>query len=225
MAASRFGPQRAQPCEICGALEAATAADKGCGVYVVPTVSGTVEWARICRDYASLAIVAPRTPDSLTPQELMARLAGPWATGPTRVVVFSDQLVSDIDAPVLVEAGSRLQFLSSLEIIVAARLGSPASIWNGAGWALVPHDDSNGVLGALLRYLSACESLGDRWLMRDAQGERAPERRIAVAQRRVRLFESVAMHAIADAASNAEQRDLLERVYALRRRLTAGRAE
>jgi hypothetical protein len=60
--------------------------------------------------------------------------------------------------------------------------------------------------------------------MRDAQGERAPERRIAVAQRRVRLFESVAMHAIAAAAST-EQRDLLERVYALRRRLTAGRAE
>ncbi|GAB3727789.1 hypothetical protein GCM10028862_04690 [Luteimonas pelagia] len=128
-----------------------------------------------------------------TPADFLASLAS--VDQPQSVVVFSDQILSPADTPVLVRSEGSAAFHSTFEFLLVARHGYRLIVWNGEGESQCPEGDTlSNVLGVLHRHLVACEQLGDDWLMRRRQLERTQEWRIRAGARVIRSFESAVCH-------------------------------
>jgi len=112
-----------------------------------------------------------------------------------QLVIFTDQLVDAVAAPVLLERGGRQISVSGHEHFMNVRLNYPVHIWVDEGWVEFsgPADLAD-LYGALLDHLDACERLGSGWLARDLQYERFPDGRRLVRRHRIQALRSSLMH-------------------------------
>lgn len=113
------------------------------------------------------------------------------------VIIFTDQLVDPVTAPILARRKGELWFYSSLEAVLAIKYRYPLRIWQGKG--LLHVDDANeaaAILGTLASYYDSCDDLANDWLMRQHQVSRQYRRRVTDAQMRLQLYESVALNSM-----------------------------
>jgi hypothetical protein len=137
----------------------------------------------------------------------------------TRCVVFTDQLVTASDAPLLIKHGDTKAYYPTLELIAHQMYGFTIHAWTGETrrTSLPPHSCHTEVLHILQAYFEACRSLGSRWLVRDIQHHKSTEHRIAEARRRARGFQSALMFAHRASALPSDCRDLIRTLTAIER--------
>lgn len=139
---------------------------------------------------------------------------------PSRVVFFSDQCVSCLDAPIHVIRKGYATSLSTVEVLAARNFGYTLRVWDGKACVEVRDTTTERVLGVLLDYLHACAALGEAWLARDAQGQRCPSARRRAAMTRTRMAQSLLMQGIApDGSIPVRVRAGLRRLAMLHQRL------
>lgn len=137
------------------------------------------------------------------------------------VITFTDQLVSTLHAPLLIEHLGRAQYISGMEAVAHVGYGLRLITWVGTGFEVIPdHSDAADVLRALLRYYAACDSLGSQWLMREQQTIRFTDDRSSHARRQLRLFQSALMHTHPKSALPEEYRSMVKKMDAIRKGLT-----
>ena len=209
------------PCAICTAMESELARADIRRVVVIPTTQMTLDAIpRWVESTASLAVVAPSVAGGLTPEQLLAQLKSPDAVQPQAVIVFSDQLVSPVHAPLLVEHQGTTQYLPALEIVAHLNYGLELRVWVGDGFAKpLPECAPADVLRLLIRYQASCQALGDRWLMQESQATRSPANRVNQARRRLRLLHSLVMHGFQDSPLPADYRSIVNRIGKMQKHL------
>jgi hypothetical protein len=144
---------------------------------------------------------------------------------PGGLVVFSDQILSCADTPVLVREDGDAAFHSVFEFLLVARHGYDLLAWTGDDRGLAPDGRSlPGVVGMLQRYFLACGRLGDAWRMRDRQVERTVDWRRRTAERAIRSFESAVCLEYCTEPHHPEASRLLGRARALARSIREVRA-
>lgn len=209
------------PCPVCAAVDDMLMGANAHGLFVVPSTRTTVAsipaWQR---SLVGVAVVAPSIASTLAPMELLARLKSDVPQRPRVAIVFSDQLVSPLHAPLLIEHAGRTEYLSGLEAVAHVGYGFRVAAWIGNGFEMAPAAcDTAEVLRLLLRHYAVCDTLGNHWLMRDAQAARVPAERARQARRLLRLFHSAVMHAFRDAPLPAEYRPIVKRIDDMQKRL------
>jgi len=111
------------------------------------------------------------------------------------VIIFTDQLVSSIDAPLLVSSSGRLWFLSGLEIVLNNTYGFTLHIWSKQGFTeITPGENGKSILQSIDQHLDECHHLGNTWLAGHMQKNRLPGTRLNEAKIRLRTFCSSAMY-------------------------------
>lgn len=183
-------------------------------LYVVPTTQVMLESIASWRKtVARLWVVAPSTAGGLTSMQLLEELQSADHQDTCVVIVFSDQLTSAVDAPLLVEQAGTLLYLSGLEVVAHRNYQFEVKAWTGNTLESVSATATAAdILWLLYRHLKACQTLGSQWLMRDCQAERYPGERIAQARLRLLTLHSVVMHAFAESALPPIYRAVVERI-------------
>ncbi|RNF81712.1 hypothetical protein EER27_16470 [Lysobacter psychrotolerans] len=190
-------------------------------VYVIPTTQMTLDAIpKWMESTARLAVVAPSVAGGLTPEKLLEQLKSPDTVQTPIAVVFSDQLVSPVHAPLLVEHLGTTQYLPALEVVAHLNYGLDLRVWVGDGFDMPPPECAPAdVLRLLLRYQAGCQALGDRWLMRESQETRSPANRVNQARRRLRLLHSLVMHEFQDSPLPADYRSIVSRIGRMHKHL------
>lgn len=157
---------------------------------VVPSTAATRESVKVWVDARpGLIVIAPLWGWSMDP--FLALLAE--NEPPARVVAFSDQLVSAMDAPLRVHYRGAEAYLPSIELLATTRFGYTLRAWIGGALAAPADASPRGVLRLLMAYRDACDGLGSRWLARPLQTQGTADHRRADARRRIRLLQSALM--------------------------------
>jgi hypothetical protein len=155
---------------------------------VLPTTDASLAAAEAARQRHGAAVVG-----SLSGMSRPVDVIGICATAeaPGSLVVFSDQILSSADTPVLVRSGERASFHSAFEFLLVARHDYELFAWAGAPQGLRPEGRSlDDVLRTLQCHFRACARLDGAWRMRDRQADRALDWRRRTAERAIRSFES-----------------------------------
>jgi len=206
------------PAAVCAALDGELDSARERVLFAVPSTEATLQCIpRWLAARPGTAVVAPAVAGQLTPAQWLARQRA--APGQDRfLIVFSDQLLSAADAPMLVEQGGRLSYLPGLEVVAQGGHGFAVAAWVGNGFEAAPRDGGPvAILGLLARHLAACAELGAPWLMREAQQQRCADAHVAEARRRLRVFHSAIMHARGDAPLGPEARAIVRRIVDLQK--------
>lgn len=141
--------------------------------------------------------IVGRNEHALAPAELLTRIEDKAPAPDARVLVFSDQLVSAVDAPLLVRRDGVARYVSSLEYILNAQYGYALLAINGDRLSRLPAGaPAVDVLGLLVDHLEANERLGSNWLVRELQTQRLPQDRRLQQRRRIRALRSSILHMI-----------------------------
>jgi hypothetical protein len=136
------------------------------------------------------------------------------------VVVFSDQLTSAIDAPILVERNGRQHYLSAFEVVANNRYRYSVHAWMGERFESCRSSvGPSSILRLIDDYLVACEGLGEEWLLRDGQVQRGRTGRSNHARARLRAFHSAMMCAYPMSEVSEEVHAILRRVVEVQRSL------
>lgn len=156
------------------------------------TFAGIPRWVQ---EWPDLLVVAPSRPESIAPQHLLDMVRSPGAL-PARIIVFSDQLVSALHANVPVHCAGGVEYVSGLEAVLHVRYAYRIGTWTQYGFVVQnPPGTMEISIRMLVQYFSDCKSLGDSWLMRDAQKFRSIRERISQARRELRFLESAVLYA------------------------------
>jgi hypothetical protein len=161
-------------------------------VLLVPSVRAVLDWIR-SDEMGEGTIVVGRAGFSgmQSPAALLATLLHNPDARPTRVAIFTDQLVSARDATVQVHRDSSNRFLSALEFILNNEYQYPLYAVNGGALAyLADSAPLPIVLNFTLAHLDAADTFGNDWLAREQQKERTPESRRAQRRKYVRAMQS-----------------------------------
>ncbi|HET6395713.1 MAG TPA: hypothetical protein VFF91_02620 [Pseudoxanthomonas sp.] len=161
---------------------------------VLPTTDPVFTRAMEMRGSGQLdAIVGSVGPHSISPASLLERLDA--GSGIRRVAIFSDQLVSALDAPILVAGRSGERYLSSIELALQGAYGFDIHIQGRDGLAPRPAEaDPVTLLRRLYAHLDDCMELGSQWLAGELQEQRLPESRARERRVRMRMLQSAVMH-------------------------------
>jgi hypothetical protein len=155
---------------------------------VLPTTDASLAAADAARQRHGATVVGSLAATS-RPVDVLGMCATSEAPG--SIVVFSDQILSSADTPVLVRSGDDASFHSVFEFLLVARHGYDLFAWAGDSHALRPEGSTlDDVLRTLHRHFGACGELQGTWRMRDRQAERALDWRRRTAERAIRSFES-----------------------------------
>ncbi|MDV3512688.1 hypothetical protein R1L06_18340 [Stenotrophomonas sp. C4297] len=115
--------------------------------------------------------------------------------GTHAVIVFSDQLTSSLDAPVLTSQRGQQRFLSLAESILNSTYGFRLVVSTYEGmFMLPPCSPLVSVLRIISNHLDSNAMLGGDWLVQELQTERHPSRRLIENRVRQRAFHSALMH-------------------------------
>lgn len=202
------------------AIDAALARGGAQGALLVPSSPATLK--AVSKWAADGVAVVGRVPGTVSPQALLSLVDGGQAKRPHTGIIFSDQLVSPVDAPLLIQRGGNRRYVSALELLCHTRHGFPVSAWTGASFEPAPPGcEPDELLSLLVRYLEACDGLGNDWLMRDAQAECAASHRLNDARRRLQLFQSVILHSFSETPLPTEYEGVVRRLAEMRKSLGA----
>lgn len=209
------------PCPVCAAVDDTLSSRDSRGLFIVPSTRATVASISVWqRSTTGVTVVAPSIAGTLPPTELLAQIKSDAPQRPRVAIVFSDQLVSPLHAPLLVEHAGGTEYLSGLEAVAHVGYGFRVAAWIGNGFEVAPAScDTAGVLRLLLRYYAACNELGERWLMHGSQAMRLPANRARQAHRQLRLFHSAVMHALRDASLPPKYWPIVKRIKDMQKRL------
>ncbi|QBH00482.1 hypothetical protein [Xanthomonas oryzae] len=188
------------------------------GLIIVPTTTQTVSHVKIWRElHPSIIVVAPSTGGSHTPTELLHEF-GKSPNLPVLAIIFSDQLTSAQDAPVLVKKNKKLVFFSAIELIGNKKYGALLHIWLGHRVATLDRETPQiDILNLLSGYLRNCEKLGPEWIARSIQPHRYLDERRRDAMRRLRLFQSMILYSSIKDAPTQKITAALEKLNSLHR--------
>ena len=190
------------------------------GALLLPSTSVTL--AAVPHWTASGTPVVGTTPGTLRPDGLLTLLKGDAAARPRACIIFSDQLVSPVDAPLLIQRGDQRQYMSALELLCHTRLGFPITAWTGTSFEAAPsYWEPDALLRLLVRHREACDALGSEWIMRDAQAESRASHRLNDARRRLQLFQSVVLHSFREGPLSIEYEGVVRRLAEMRKSLNA----
>lgn len=146
-------------------------------------------------------VVAPLVVGCTDASQFLSDLKLANRRNPINTIIFSDQLVSAVDAPLLVEHDGTRSYFPAVELIAHVEYGFELHVWTGSAFnALRPPTKEVDVLRLLFRYFSACDELGQQWLMREGRRQSCPTQRATQARIRLRTFHSALMHAFQDSA-------------------------
>lgn len=191
-------------------------------LYVIPTTPTTLNSIPRWLGSNARPHVVANTPQGLTTTQLLASLKTADRKEPVVALVFSDQLTSAADAPVLAEHSGRHLYLSALEIVAHCRYQLDVYAWTGHGLVRAPsHSDPAEILQLLHQYLVACDALGRQWLTRSLQADRFLENRISLAHFRLRMFHSAIMHAFTDSDIPPAHQHVVSRIIDMQKSLGA----
>jgi len=130
---------------------------------------------------------------STMPSDILRKLDG--KPGHRIIVVFSDQLTSSLDAPVLTSHQGRQRFLSLVEVILNNLHGFHLLVCTcGGAVSLPPGSPLVSILRAVSDCLDASGHMGSDWLVEAAQVKRNPGTRLSESRIRQRVFHSAVMH-------------------------------
>ena len=130
---------------------------------------------------------------SIAPSEALHKLER--KPGRHIIVVFSDQLTSSVDAPVLTSRQGQQRFLSLVEAILNNLHGFRLIACTHEGpISLPPGSPLVSVLRVLSDHLDANRRIGSNWLAEAAQVQRLPGIRLSESRIRQRIFHSAMMH-------------------------------
>lgn len=195
-------------------------------LFVIPSTTQTLTHARLWGSSPRVAIVGTSTTAGQSPAALLAMLNGDSATRPHTIIVFTDQLVDVVNAPVPVVHRGSLVYASSLEAVLHIAHGYRAHVWTGAGFdALGDAQDMADVMGLLMRYDAACDRLGESWLARHLQSQRLPAQRAQQARRQLRMCLSALMYASREAVVSADLRATMQQILALQQKWAAAQRQ
>lgn len=134
---------------------------------------------------------------TIYPADLLAHLADNRLMSDARVIVFTDQLVSALDAPLLVSRNGRAQYVSALEYVLNAEHECPLFAMNGDQINYLSENaPPDRVLNFIVDHLDANQLLGDAWLTRSLQSQRLPQERRFQQRRRVQAMRSSVLHMV-----------------------------
>lgn len=196
---------------------------------VLPTTKVTLDiTAHLALAGAVDAVVGIFHGGTLRPSQLIERLDTMPNTN-TRIIVFTDQLTSATDAPLLVSKNGSLSYLSGLELALQQEYGFSLRVLKGDGF--VEPDvvrDARSLLRLLHGHIQACEHLGAHWLAATLQPQRSPTTRTREAGIRLRLFQSATIHmwltwpgaGLADLVEPYLQMESLHRSYSFQSKQT-----
>jgi hypothetical protein len=203
-------------CHIVALVERTWADVSRDGLYVLPTTTSTLSGCdRWVAADPALTVIGRIGPHANPPLQWLAETAADASA-----VVFSDQLVNDEDAPLLISHGGARCYMSVVETIASTRHRRAIHAWTGDRLdGAPPGSETREVLRLLLRYTEACANLGPSWRMRDAQLLRSPEARIRTAARRLRLFKSAVLHAFREEGLSPQFRETIQAARAAHRSL------
>lgn len=178
---------------------------KASGEDVIHVLPSTPDTLALIREWGSAEqapiVVAPLVPGCTEASRFISDLKLAHRRRPANTVIFSDQLVSAVDAPLLVEHEGKGSYCPAVELIAHLTYGFTLHVWTGRAFnTLRPPSKEVDVLLLLLQYLSACDELGPQWLMREGRRQSCPTQRAAQARIRLRTFHSALMHAFQDSA-------------------------
>lgn len=193
------------------------------GLIILPTTQHTIAWAnsalqdRLCED----VVVASLIPNAVNPSTILDSLAL-GSDRPRYIVVFTDQLTSAIESPILVRSNNGSQYYSGLESVLHLRYRYPLYIWPHAlDRVTVPSVDLGEVIQQLTIYFDACNTLGNLWLQREAQKERSLTQRVMHARRELRYLKSILLHNYRHRRADIVALELLSRIDSVSKRVSA----
>lgn len=141
------------------------------------------------------------------------------------IVVFGDQLVSAMDAPISVRTSNSYQYHSSFEYVLnhlhGFSLRFSVAAERSIHFSSCSPDEQ--IFRAYADYLAGCAAQGSSWLARSAQQERTPEFRRRQQRIRVQSLRSSLLHMTTIGkhswdASYGGKFEILERIYTTGRR-------
>lgn len=166
-------------------ISATSVGQKRPRVIVLPSVS--TDSPRSARHSFDSAAYVGSLPGTSRPADVLALLKSGQRPD---VVVYSDQLVSAVDAPIPVERADGLVFLPAIELLLVSQFGYRALVWSPEG--LDEADSLDDLFVLLSRYLDNCASQDD-WLVRSLQLQRTAASRIGAAELEVRRIQDAAL--------------------------------
>lgn len=202
------------------------AADQARRLFVIPSTDQTLAHARLWGSSPRVAVVGNGTSAGQAPAALLAMLNDDSATRPHTIILFTDQLVDVVNAPVAVMHRGKLVYASALEAVLHIAHGYRTHVWTGAGFdALGDAQDMADVMGLLMRYYAACDRLGEAWSARRLQSQRLPAHRAQQARRQLRVCLSALMYASRTAAVSPDLRSTTQQILALQQKWTAAQRQ
>lgn len=130
---------------------------------------------------------------STVPSEALRKLKD--LPGHSAIVVFSDQLTSSLDAPILCSHRGQQRFLSVVEVILNNLHGYHLHIENiESSFSLPPESPPVSVLRAISDHLDTSQEIESGWIARELQVKRRPDNRLRESRIRQRTFLSAALH-------------------------------
>lgn len=136
------------------------------------------------------------------------------------IVVFTDQLLDQADASILVKTDAGDRYLSPVEAILSANYKYQLLVWTDAGFEVVRPGEADlpTLARLLLRHLDCAGALGSQWEVAHLQALRLPDVRQYNARRKIRFFRSAVINAFRDEPHAVEAIEMLSRVRALEER-------
>lgn len=193
-------------------------------LFVVPSIKSTIdrvtEWSL---SRSRPVFIGRSTMRGLRgPTHLLNMLKDANEHDPLTAVVFSDQLTSAADAPMLIEKSGRLVFVSAIELVAHCNYLLEIHVWTGNRFETAQESSKpEDILLMLYRYFTSCERIGRDWLAAGYQAERHPTIRIAQAQMRLQMLQSTIMHTFLDSALPLEYQAMIDRAVRAQKHLSA----
>lgn len=197
-----------------------------CGLFVVPTTADTLAHAKLWGSSPRVAVVGAAADGMHSPAGLLAVLNSSSAQRPHTIIVFTDQLVDVVNAPVAVMHQGQVVYASALEAVLHIAHGFRAQVWTGAGFeAIEAARDIADVMGLLMRYYAACDRLGAAWAARHLQPQRLPAQRAQQARRQLRTCLSALMYACRTSTLSTDLRSTTQQILGLQQQWAAAQRQ
>ena len=200
------------------------------GLFVIPSTADTLAHAKLWGSSPRVAVVGTVTAGAQAPASLLAMLNGDSARRPHTIILFTDQLVDVVNAPVAVQHQGQVVYASALEAVLHMVHGYGAQVWTGSGFESL--GDAHGgvqqmadVMGLLMRYYAACDRLGASWAARHLQLQRLPAQRAQQARRQLRLCLSALMYACRSSALTTDLRSATQQILGLQQQWAAAQRQ
>lgn len=185
-------------------------------LFVIPSTTDTLAHARLWGSSPRVAVVGSAAAGNHSPASLLAMLSSGSAPRPHTIILFTDQLVDVVNAPVAVMHQGQVVYASALEAVLHIAHGYRAQVWTGAGFeALGDAQELADVMALLMRYYAACDQLGTAWVARHLQPQRLPAQRAQQARRQLRTCLSALMYACRTSELSADLRTTTQQILGL----------